>query len=151
MAADLKQGYYLLFVDGGKRANEQGEAEGAIGVVIREPGCGAVVVEENARVGLVGSPLEAEYRALIRGLELAAEEGLAYVAAFSDSVSLVNQVAGVWNKSERAAELYEEVALAQQPFKTLLLSWIPREMNRDADELVDRAFSGEPVSHATDS
>jgi hypothetical protein len=26
----------------------------------------------------------------------------------------------------------------------------PREMNRDADKLVDQAFKGEPVTHATD-
>jgi hypothetical protein len=34
---DLKKGYYLLFIDGGKRANEQGQAEGAIGVILQEP------------------------------------------------------------------------------------------------------------------
>ncbi len=43
MVDDLKKGYYLLFIDGGKRANEQGQAEGAIGVILREPDCGAVL------------------------------------------------------------------------------------------------------------
>ena len=33
MVDDLKKGYYLLFIDGGKRANERGQAEGAIGVI----------------------------------------------------------------------------------------------------------------------
>ena len=37
MVDDLKKGYYLLFIDGGKRANEQGQAEGAIGVILQEP------------------------------------------------------------------------------------------------------------------
>jgi ribonuclease HI len=147
---ELKKGYYLLFIDGGKRANEQGHAEGAIGIILREPDLGKVLRSEPEKVGRVGSPLEAEYRALIRGLELAAEEGLRYIAAFSDSASLVNQVMDRWNKSERATELYEEVQEAFKPFKAWQLSWVPREMNQDADKLVDHAFKGEPVTHATD-
>ena len=43
MVDDLKKGYYLLFIDGGKRANEQGQAEGAIGVILQEPDCGEVL------------------------------------------------------------------------------------------------------------
>jgi len=102
------------------------------------------------KVGPVGSPHEAEYRALIRGLKLAAEKRLPYIAAFSDSANVVNQITGRWNKNERATELYEEVEEALEPFKTWQLSWVPREMNRDADKLVDQAFKGEPVTHATD-
>ena len=102
------------------------------------------------KVGPVGSPHEAEYRALIRGLKLAAEKRLPYIAAFSDSANVVNQVTGRWNKNERATELYEEVEEALEPFKRWQLSWVPREMNRDADKLVDQAFKGEPVTHATD-
>jgi ribonuclease HI len=147
---DLKKGYYLLFIDGGKRANEQGQAEGAIGVILQEPDCGAVLVREAEEVGRVGSPLEAEYRALIRGLKLAAKEELPYIAVFSDSASVVNQVMDRWNKNERATELYEEAKEALRPFKRWQLSWVPREMNRDADKLVDQAFKGEPVTHATD-
>ena len=85
MVDDLKKGYYLLFIDGGKRANEEGEAEGAIGVILQEPDCGPVLAKFGEKVGPVGSPQEAEYHALIRGLKLAAEKRLAYVAAFSDS------------------------------------------------------------------
>jgi probable phosphoglycerate mutase len=108
-------------------------------------------LEEVAeKVGPVSSPLEAEYRALIRGLKLAAEERLPYIAAFSDSANVVNQVTGRWNKNERATELYEEVQEALKSFKSWRLSWVPREMNGDADKLVDQAFKGEPVTHATD-
>src|SRR5215208_4737207 len=102
------------------------------------------------KVGPVGSPHEAEYHVLIRGLTLAAEKRLAYIAAFSDSANIVNQITGRWSKGERATELYEEVEKALEPFKTWQLSWVPREMNKDADELVDQAFKGEPVAHATD-
>jgi ribonuclease H / adenosylcobalamin/alpha-ribazole phosphatase len=147
---DLKKGYYLLFIDGGIRANEQGQMEGAIGVILQEPDCGLVLAREPEKVGPVGSPHEAEYRALIRGLKLAAEEGLPYIAAFSDSATVVNQVSDRWNRNERATELYEEVQEALKSFQGWQLSWVPREMNKDADKLVDQAFKGEPVTHATD-
>jgi ribonuclease H / adenosylcobalamin/alpha-ribazole phosphatase len=150
MVDDLKKGYYLLFIDGGKRASEEGQAEGAIGVILQEPECGPVLATVAENVGPVGSPQEAEYHALIRGLKLAAEKRLAYVAAFSDSAHVVNQITRGWNKNERATELYEEVEEALEPFKTWQLSWVPREMNKDADKLVDQAFKGEPVTHATD-
>jgi ribonuclease HI len=147
---DVKKGYYLLFIDGGKRANEQGEAEGAIGVILQEPDCGEVLAREAKKVGAVGSPREAEYRALIHGLKLAADDGVPYIAAFSDSANVVNQVMDRWKRDERATELYEEVKEALEHFTAWQLSWVPREMNKDADKLVDKAFKGEPVSHATD-
>lgn len=150
MVDDLKKGYYLLFIDGGTRADEQGQAEGAIGVILQEPDCGRVLTTVAEKVGPVGSPHEAEYHALIRGLKLAAEQRLPYIAAFSDSANVINQVTRGWSKNEPATELYEEVKEALEPFKTWQLSWIPREMNKEADKLVDQAFKGEPVIHATD-
>ena len=150
MVDDLKKGYYLLFIDGGIRANEQGQAEGAIGVILQEPDCGAVLARLPEKVGPVGSPQEAEYRALIRGLKLAAEKGFPYIAAFSDSATVVNQVSDRWNRNERATELYEEVQEVLKSFQGWQLSWVPREMNKDADKLVDQAFKGESVTHATD-
>jgi ribonuclease HI len=144
---DLKKGYYLLFVDGGKRANEkQGQAEGAIGVILQEPDCGEVLERVAEKVGPVGSPHEAEYHALIRGLKLAADEGIPYVAAFSDSANVVNQLTRGWDKNERAAELYAEAKEALEVFEGWRLSWVPREMNGDADKLVDRAFKGRPAT-----
>ena len=150
MVDDLKKGYYLLVIDGGKRANEQRQAEGAIGVILQEPDCGAVLATVAEKVGPVGSPHEAEYHPLIRGLKLAAEKRLPYVAAFSDSANVVNQITRGWNKNERATELCAEVAEALEPFTRWQLSWVPREMNGEADRLVDQAFRGAPAIHATD-
>ena len=105
MVDDLKKGYYLLFIDGGIRADEQGQTEGAIGVILQEPDCGEVLARVPEKVeGPVGSPLEAEYHALIRGLKLAAEEpfSLPYVAAFSDSAT-ARQPDDAWMEKERAS------------------------------------------------
>ena len=67
-------------------------------------------------VGFVGSPLEAEYHALIRGLQLAAEEELPYIAALT-TATVVNQMTRGWNKNERATELYEAAQEALKAFK----------------------------------
>lgn len=150
MVEAVKKGYYLLFIDGGKRANEQGEAEGAIGIILQEPDCGAVLATVAEKVGPVVSPQEAEYQALIRGLRLAAEKQLRYVGAFSDSRNVVNQVTRGWKKNERASQLCEEAEKALKRFTAWQLSWIPREMNQEANKLVDQAFNGEPVTHATE-
>src|SRR6266550_4006960 len=123
MVDDLKKGYYLLFIDGGTRADEQGQAEGAIGVILQEPDCGLVLATVAEKVGLVGSPQEAEYHALIRGLKLAAEKRLPYVAAFSDNANVVNQITRGWNKNERATELCQEVEEALAAFTGWRPSW----------------------------
>src|SRR5215208_5615744 len=112
------------------RANEPGQVEGAIGVILQEPDCGPVLARVAEKVGRVGSPHEAEYHALIRGLKLAAEKQLSYVAAFSDSANVVNQTTGRWSKNERATELCEEAQEALESFKAWQLSWVPREMNK---------------------
>ena len=115
------------------------------------PDCGlglCTVAEKVDRP--VGSPLEAEYHALIRGLKLAVDRQLSYVAVFSDSRNLVNQVTLGWSKNEQATQLYEEVEEALKPFKGWQLSWLPRETNKEADKLVDQAFGGEPAIHATE-
>ena len=122
MVDDLKNGYYLLFIDGGKRANEQGQAEGAIGVILQEPDCGGVLATVAEKVGPVGSPHEAEYHALIRGLNLAAETRLPYVAAFSDSVNVVNQITRGWNKNEQLPSFTKK---SSKPLSPLRVGYFP--------------------------
>lgn len=144
MTDDLKTGYYLLFVDGGIRG-KPGQKKGAIGAVLREPRCGDLVEPPLAKeVGSVGSPLEAEYHALVLGLKFAKKNGIRNLAVFSDSRTLVNQMMGGWNKNERVTELHAKADEIFRTFKGRQLSWIPREMNGDADKLVNEAFEARP-------
>ena len=89
-----RKGLYLLHIDGGKRASAAGEmGDGAIGALLKEPNGTAIPgAELSERIGPVESPTTAEYRALLRGLELARERGVNYLAVFSDSRILVNQM-----------------------------------------------------------
>ncbi|MXR19742.1 reverse transcriptase-like protein [Halobacterium sp. PCN9] len=84
---------------------------------------------------------EAEYRALIRGLEVASEQGCTEVETRDDSQLVVGQVKGDWQTNEqhlrklrdRARELAEE-------FETFEIVRVDREENLRADGLVDREF-----------
>jgi ribonuclease HI len=70
-----RKGLYLLHIDGGKKASAAGEmGEGAIGALLKEPNGTAIPgAELSERIGPVEGPTTAEYRALLRGLELARE------------------------------------------------------------------------------
>jgi ribonuclease HI len=138
-----KKGLYLLHIDGGIKASAAGEmGEGAIGALLKEPNGTAIPgAELSERIGPVENPTTAEYRALLRGLELARERNVNYLAVFSDSRNLVNQTNRLWNASGNLEELRNEAEEALRNFKGTQVSWVPRNWNEEADALVNKAFS----------
>ncbi|CAN5490900.1 hypothetical protein BH20ACT21_BH20ACT21_04610 [soil metagenome] len=71
----LKKGRYLLNTDGGMKRLVDGQpGEAAIGVVLNEPGDRAFQIFRD-RIGGPETIQGAEYKALIKGLELALEHG----------------------------------------------------------------------------
>lgn len=146
-----KKGLYMLHIDGGKKASAPGETgEGAIGAMLKEPNGneidGAAISEG---IDPVPDPHTAEYIALLRGLELAREHKVEYVAVFSDSRTLVNQVNNLWNSNPHLGTLCEKAQTALKGFKGTQVSWVPRKWNKEADDLVNEAFdSGDEVIHS---
>jgi len=141
-----KKGLYLLHIDGSNKASASGEmGEGAIGALLKEPNGTAIPGAELSEcIGLVEGPTTAEYRALLRGLELARERHVNYVAVFSDSRILVNQVNRHWNAGDNLAKLRDEAEEALRTFKGSQVSWIPRTWNNEAHTLVNRAWALTP-------
>ena len=144
-----KKGLYLLHIDGGNKASAAGEmGEGAIGVLLKEPNGTAIPgAELSERIGPVEGPTTAEYRALLRGLDLARERDVNYLAVFSDSRNLVNQMNRLWNAGDNLARLRDEAEEALRNFKGKQVSWVPRNWNKEADALVNKAF-GQKTSKA---
>jgi ribonuclease HI len=136
----LKKGRYLLNTDGGVRnsghqspGDDPGEA--AIGVVISDPGDHEVAVD-SARIG-PETVQGAEYRALMRGLELASELGIDKIRAFLDNqlvVDQINHMAAVRN--ENLKYLHGKTLDLLQKFPDHRVYWVPRERNKRADALV---------------
>jgi ribonuclease HI len=92
--------------------------------------------------GVDDANINPEYHALIQGLEVASEKGCSEVEARGDSQLIVRQVTGEWQTKEpRLRELRDRVREVADEFEQFEIQHIPREDNREADALVDRAFS----------
>jgi ribonuclease HI len=55
----------------------------------------------------------------------------------------VNQLNRLWNAGDNLAKLRDEAEEALRNFKGTQVSWVPRNWNREADALVNRAFGQE--------
>lgn len=136
--ADLRRGYYLLNADGGNRGDRLGRA--AIGALVRTRRL-ATVAEISKPIG-PATHNEAEYQALIEGLKLAREHGIQQIRVYMDSEIVVDQVNGVSAvRQAHLIKLHAEARRLAGLFKSFRISWVPREMNAEADRLVNDALS----------
>ena len=125
-------------VDGGARGNP---GPAAIGVVVRDDG-GEVVAEVGETIGRATNNV-AEYRALLRGIELAAEHGAEQIELIGDSELVVRQVEGRYKvKDAGMRELHAEVKRALAGFDGWSIRHVKRAQNADADRLVNQALDG---------
>lgn len=125
-------------VDGGARGNP---GPAAIGVVVRDAG-GEVLEEVGERIGEATNNV-AEYRALLRGIELAAGQGASELELVGDSELVVRQVEGRYKvKNPGMKELHEEVKRALRGFDSWSIRHVRRAENADADRLVNEALDG---------
>ncbi len=135
--ADLELGYYLLNADGGNSGDRLGRA--AIGALLRTPRL--VPLDQISKAIGPATHNVAEYRALIEGLKLAHDYGIPRIRVYMDSELVVEQVNGrsaVKNADLR--ELHEEARILKARFVSFRISWVPREMNDAADQLVNDAL-----------
>jgi ribonuclease HI len=125
-------------VDGGARGNP---GPAAIGVVVRGGG-GEVLEELGERIGEATNNV-AEYRALLRGIELAVRHGASELELVGDSELVVRQVEGRYKvKNAGMKELHEEVKRALRSFDSWSIRHVRRAENADADRLVNAALDG---------
>jgi ribonuclease HI len=125
-------------VDGGARGNP---GPAAIGVVIRDPE-GLIIDEHGERIGEATNNV-AEYRALIRGIQRAAELGATELELIGDSELVVRQVEGRYKvKKPGLKPLHAEAKQALSAFDTWSIRHVRREMNAEADRLVNEVLDG---------
>jgi ribonuclease HI len=125
-------------VDGGARGNP---GPAAIGVVVRD-GNGEVLEKRGERIGEATNNV-AEYRALLRGIELAAEHGATELDLIGDSELVVRQVEGKYKvKNAGIKPLHAEVKKALRGFDSWSIRHVKRAENADADRLVNEAMDG---------
>ena len=125
-----------LFTDGGARGNP---GPAAYGYVI-EAEDGTVLAAHGEQIGVATNNV-AEYRALIAGLEKAAELQLGELEVVSDSELMVKQMRGEYRvKNEALRELFLDAGRRARRIPSVSYTAVRREHNTLADQLVNDAL-----------
>jgi ribonuclease HI len=125
-----------LSTDGGARGNP-GPAAFAY---VLETDDGTVLDARGEAIGVATNNV-AEYRALVAGLEKAAELGLDEVEVVSDSELLVKQMRGEYRvKNAALADLNDEASRLARRIGRVTYRAVRREHNTLADSLVNEAL-----------
>ncbi|RLC38113.1 ribonuclease H [Candidatus Falkowbacteria bacterium] len=126
----------IIYTDGGARGNP-GPA-----------GIGAVIYSENKKklaevseyIGKATNN-QAEYRAIIAGIEKAKEIGALELQFFLDSELAVKQLNREYKvKNKELAPLFVRVYNATLGFKKVTFTHVRREFNKEADKLANKAM-----------
>jgi ribonuclease HI len=126
----------VVHVDGGSRGNP---GPAAIGVVVSDE-FGEPLQELGEAIGETTNNV-AEYRALLRGLELARSLGADEVEVVNDSELVAKQVNGVYKVKHPAMKpLHAEASKALKGFHRWSFRTVPRAQNAAADALVNQAL-----------
>jgi ribonuclease HI len=124
-------------IDGAARGNP-GPAAFAF-VILRD---GQPVIEEAGRLGSATNNV-AEYTALVRALERAAELGGKRVIVRSDSELLVKQMNGLYRvKHDQLKVLHDQASQLRERFRTVSIVHVPRSANSHADRLCNEVLDG---------
>jgi ribonuclease HI len=128
-----------IYTDGASR-NNPGPA--SIGVVIKDTH-GKILAEISKRIGNATNN-QAEYHAIIAALEKAITLGASEVMLKADSELVVKQLKGSYKvKNTDLKPLFEKVLVLSRRFTAFNISYIPREENKEADRLANKAFETE--------
>jgi ribonuclease HI len=130
-----------LYTDGGARGNP-GPAAFAF---VLEAEDGTVLAVRGESIGVATNNV-AEYRALVAGLECAADLQVGEVEVVSDSELLVKQMNGEYRvKNEALRELSIEAAQHARRIGKVRYTAVRREHNELADRLVNEALDADDL------
>jgi ribonuclease HI len=133
---NLSTSKVIIFTDGAARGNP---GPAAIGVVIRDDNSSVIATISKCLGATTNN--QAEYRAIIAGLEKAAGLGVKQVELNSDSQLVVEQICGRYKiKNTALRSLYQEVVKLIGSLESFKITYIPRERNKAADALANQAL-----------
>ncbi|XP_070025134.1 uncharacterized protein [Nicotiana sylvestris] len=124
----MSSGIWNLFT--GDASNAKGSR---LGIVLKPP-AGNVVRQSIKAVKLTNN--EAEYEAMIAGLELAKSLGVEVIESKCESLLVVNQVNGTFEVREERMQIYlDKLRVTLHRFKEWTLQHVPRNQTSEADAL----------------
>jgi ribonuclease HI len=126
----------IICADGAARGNP---GPAAIGATLKDEK-GTSVAHISRRIGVTTNN-QAEYRAIIAALEKAISLGARHVELKSDSELVVKQINGRYKvKKAVLRSLYQKVIQLIGSLEGFSIAYIPREKNREADNLANKAL-----------
>lgn len=126
---------FKLFTDGGSRGNP---GPAAIGGVLYQ--VDKEIANFSKYIGQ-GTNNQAEYNALLTGLELAKKHKVNNLQCFLDSELVVKQLNKEYRvKDADLAKLFVKVWNLAQEFASISFHHVRRELNKEADRLVNLAL-----------
>ncbi len=134
------QNKYTMFIDGASRGNP---GESGIGIIIHE---GENTLKNIAKYIGIATNNVAEYMALIVGLQEAIISKIENIEINTDSELLCKQIKGEYKVKDDTLKLLHLLAShLLSGFKKFSINNIPRENNKSADILADKAIDSRPV------
>jgi ribonuclease HI len=135
----LKYPEIIINADGASRGNP---GPAAIGVVLRDSQ-GSIIGTVSRRLGTATNN-QAEYRAVIAGLEKAVSLGARRVVLKSDSELIVRQINGRYRvKKPELQVLHRKVIALKDSLESFRISHVPRGENAESDRLANQALDNE--------
>jgi ribonuclease HI len=124
----------IMHVDGGARGNPG------------DSGIGIVIDNKNTKKGYYfflnrKTNNEAEYMALLTGIELSINNKIDNIKVYTDSELVYKQISGEYKvKNENLKKLYLQVNEKIKKFNSFSLNHVKREKNKEADKLANMAM-----------
>lgn len=137
----------VIEADGGSRGNPGVAGYGAL---VRDGATGDLLAERAAPLGKASNNV-AEYSGLVAGLRAAEEiDPGARLTVRMDSKLVIEQMAGRWKiKHEDMKRLAVEASVfvrrRREQGGSITWTWIPREINKDADKLSNDGMDGQTI------
>jgi len=128
-----------IFTDGGARGNP---GPAGIGATLKNE-AGELVAHVSEYIGESTNNV-AEYMAVIKAIEKAKELGATELDFYLDSLLVVEQLNGNYKvKNAGLAPLFVKIYNARQSFKKTTFAHVRRELNKEADALVNLSLDKE--------
>jgi ribonuclease HI len=132
----MKLSRAIIHSDGASRGNP---GPAAIGVTVKDE-LGGLLAAISQSIGRATCN-QAEYGAVIAGLEKAIELGAKYIDIKLDSQLVVRQISGQYRVKNTALKpLYQRVKQLESHLERFTITHIPREQNKEADRLANKAL-----------
>lgn len=124
-----------IYSDGASKGNPGRASIGAVLILD-----GKEVAQVSKSIGIATNNI-AEYTALLEALKLAGQMGFTRIHVKADSELMIRQLNGIYKvKNPDIKVLFDQIVLLKMDFSTISFTHVPREQNKRADFLANKAL-----------